>query len=101
MKFKKGDNVKVLTGKDRGKSGKIIKVFPEAGRLVVEGVNVFKKHSRPKRQGEKGEIVSVVRPLQVSNVSFVCSKCGKAARLGFRIEGDKKIRHCKRCNAEA
>lgn len=100
MRIKKGDTVKILTGKDRGKSGKVIKVYPQAGKLTVEGVNIYKKHSRPKRQGEKGEIVSVVRPIRVSNAAFVCSKCGKPARLGFKIDGERKVRYCKKCNAE-
>ncbi len=93
--------MKILTGRDRSKSGKVIKAYPDLGKLTVEGINIYKKHSRPKRQGEKGEIVSVVRPVPVSNVSFVCSKCGKSTRLGFRIEDERKVRYCKKCNAEA
>ncbi len=100
MKIKKGDTVKVLTGKDRGKTGKVIKVYPKKGKVTVEGVNVYKKHTRPRRRGEKGEIVSVVRPMDASNVILVCPKCNKPTRSGCRFEGNKKVRYCKKCNAE-
>jgi large subunit ribosomal protein L24 len=68
MSIKKGDNVQVITGKDAGKNGKVIQVLPEANRVIVEGVNMFKKHQRPKKQGEKGQIVSVPRSIHRSNV---------------------------------
>ncbi|MFH0712769.1 MAG: 50S ribosomal protein L24 [Candidatus Jorgensenbacteria bacterium] len=100
MKIKKGDTVKILTGKDRGKNGKVIRVYPQIGKITIEGINVYKKHSRPKKQGEKGEIVSVVRPISVSNAVLVCSRCGKPSRVGFRSEGEKKFRYCKRCKSE-
>lgn len=99
MKIKKGDNVKVLTGKDRGKTGKVITVDPGNERVTVEGLNLYKKHVRPRRQGEKGQLISVPRPLHVSNVLPVCASCGKAARVGHRMEGDTKVRYCKSCNA--
>ncbi len=92
--------MKILTGKDRGKSGKAIRVYPKIGKITIEGINVYKKHSRPKKQGEKGEIVSVVRPIDVSNALLVCPKCGKPSRIGFRLENGKKVRYCKRCRAE-
>ncbi|MCX8016022.1 MAG: 50S ribosomal protein L24 [Patescibacteria group bacterium] len=97
LKFKKGDEVIMLIGKDRGKKGKIIKVLPHANKVVVEGLNLIKKHLRPKRQGEKGEIVSLPRPVNASNVALWCSSCGKGVRVGYRFEGDKKIRICKKC----
>lgn len=97
LKFKKGDEVIMLVGKDRGKKGKIIKVLPGDNKIVVEGLNLIKKHLRPKRQGEKGEIVSLPRPVNVSNVALWCSSCGKGVRVGYRFEGDKKIRICKKC----
>jgi len=99
MKIKKGDNVKILKGKDRGKTGKVIKVDKKANRLTVEGVNLFKKHVRPKRQGEKGEIVSVARPLSASNVMLICPSCNRATRIGFRSENEKKTRYCKKCQS--
>ncbi|MGB9848093.1 MAG: 50S ribosomal protein L24 [Minisyncoccia bacterium] len=97
LKFKKGDEVIMLTGKDRGKRGKIIKVLPDKNKVVVEGLNLIKKHLRPKRQGEKGEIINLPRPVDASNVALWCSTCGKGVRAGYRFEGDKKIRICKKC----
>jgi large subunit ribosomal protein L24 len=97
MKLKKGDKVKIITGKDKNKQGKILKVFPKKNKVLVEGLNLYKKHVKPRRQGEKGEIVNVPRPLYASNVMLVCSSCGKAVRVGFRFEGEKKVRYCKKC----
>lgn len=97
MRIKKGDTVKILTGKDKGKSGKVIKVSLKDGKVTVEGLNLYKKHVRPKRQGEKGEIVQVVRPINVSNVTLVCPHCNKATRVGHRYENDTKTRYCKKC----
>lgn len=96
---KKGDNVKILRGKDAGKRGVVIRLALKENRVTVDGLNVFKKHSRPKRQGEKGEVVNVVRPLHVSNVQIVCGSCGKATRVGHRMNEKQKIRYCKKCNA--
>ncbi|MGC9610992.1 MAG: 50S ribosomal protein L24 [Minisyncoccia bacterium] len=99
MKIRKGDNVKVTSGKDRGKSGKVININMKTGRLSVEGLNLFKKHVRPKRQGEKGEVVQMPRSMSISNVMLVCPSCHKATRSGSRINGDKKTRYCKKCQA--
>lgn len=99
MKLRKGDNVKVLSGKDRGKTGKVLNVFKTDGRVMIEGINLWKKHRRPRRQGEKGEMVTVPRPLHVGKVALVCGSCGKAGRIGMRLEGDKKIRYCKKCGS--
>lgn len=103
MKLVKGDTVQIMRGKNRGKSGKIIRVFPLANRISVEGINTYKKHIRPKKQGEKGEIISVVRPLDASNAMIVCGNCKKTARLGYRFEGEgkerKKVRYCKKCQS--
>lgn len=100
MKIKKGDNVMVLKGKDKGKSGKVQKVFPKTGKLVIEGINMRKKHVKPKRAGEKGQIVHVTGSLPIANVRLVCPKCSKPARIGFTMQGSKKYRFCKRCKAE-
>ncbi len=97
MKIKKGDTVKIITGKDRNKTGKVMKVLPKKSRVLIEGLNLYKKHVRPKTQGEKGQTVMVPRPLGVSNVMLVCSVCGQATRIGFRKEGDNKVRYCKKC----
>lgn len=99
MNVIKGDTVKIISGKDRGKTGKVLEVFPKMNRVAVEGINMYKKHARPKKQGEKGEIVNLIRPLHASNVQVLCSGCKKSSRVGHRIEGEKKVRFCKHCNA--
>ncbi len=97
MKIKKGDNVKMLIGKDRGKTGKILHVFPKNRRVVVEGLNKIKKHLKARKQGQKGQIIEKERAVDASNVQLICTKCGKPTRIGYRIEGDKKVRLCKKC----
>ncbi|PIR98455.1 MAG: 50S ribosomal protein L24 [Candidatus Colwellbacteria bacterium CG10_big_fil_rev_8_21_14_0_10_41_28] len=99
MKVKKGDKVQMLSGKDRGKAGKIIKVFPKEGRVVVEDLNLIKKTVRPKKQGEKGQIVSIPSAVRIDNVGFVCPKCSKPTRLGNKTDGKVKERYCKKCKA--
>jgi large subunit ribosomal protein L24 len=99
MNIKKGDTVYIRTGKDRGKSGKVLSVNSEKMRLVVEGLNMFKKHKRPTKQGEKGQIISRAHSIAVSNLMLICSSCKKGSRIGFRQEGDKKVRICKRCGS--
>lgn len=100
MKIKKGDTVLIISGKDRGKKGKVMKALPKEGRIVVEGINIRKKHTRPKRQGEKGQVVEVPAPLDISNVKLICSKCKKATRVGYRVAGKNKFRICKKCQQE-
>ncbi len=100
MKIKKGDTVKILSGKDRGKTGKITHVFSDRNRVVVEGVNVHKKHTRPKKQGQKGQIIQMPMPVNASNVMLICTSCGKATRIGVKIIDKKKFRVCKKCKAE-
>ena len=89
----------MIAGKDRGKSGKLLTVYPDRDRILVEGVNLYKKHVRPKRQGEKGEIVTLPRSLHASNAVLVCPRCGKSTRIGYRIDGKggNKVRYCKHC----
>ena len=99
MKLKKGDNVKVIAGKDRGKTGKIIKSFPLGGKVLVEGINQYEKHVGPKKQGEKGEIIIVSRPLDLSNVQLICPSCGQASKIGYQTGQKEKIRYCKKCKA--
>ncbi|MEK7138493.1 MAG: 50S ribosomal protein L24 [Patescibacteria group bacterium] len=99
MNLKKGDQVKIISGKDRGKTGTVFKVFTKDDRLTVEGLNLFKKRARPKKQGQKGETVLVPRPMPISKVMLVCQNCKKSTRVGFRVEGDKKVRICKKCDA--
>jgi len=100
MKIKKGDNVKILSGKDRGKTGKISRVLPDAGKALVEGLNLVKKHIRPRKQGEKGQRVSVPAAIDISNLMLVCSKCSKATRVGFKVSEKSKFRICKKCGSE-
>ena len=99
MKLHKGDQVKITSGKDRGKTGTILRAFPEMDRIIIDGLNTFKKHSRPKKQGEKGQTVVVPRPLQASKAMLICSVCKEPTRVGFRVEGASKVRYCKKCKA--
>lgn len=100
MKIKKGDQVIIISGKDRGKSGKILDVLTQERRVVIEGANIRKKHVRPKKSGEKGQVVEIPAPTSVSNVKLICSKCNKPTRVGYKIVGDKKYRICKKCSGE-
>lgn len=99
MNIKKGDNVQITSGTSRGKRGKVLEVVRETGRILVEGVNLVKKHQKPKRQGEKGEIVTLPRSINASNAMLVCSSCDKGVRAGYRMEGETKVRYCKNCQS--
>ncbi len=100
MKIKKGDNVIVTTGKSRNKSGKVLVAIPTENRIVVEGVNIVKRHIKARRQGEKGQIVEKPAPINASNVMLVCSACSKPARIKMRIEGKDKYRVCSKCGKD-
>lgn len=104
MKIKKGDKVLIIAGKDRNKTGKVLKVNPGKGKVVVENVNIAKKHQRSRKQGQKGQIVSLPKPFDVSNVKIICTKCGKATRVGHEISIKEGVRTssrvCKKCQAE-
>lgn len=101
MKIKKGDKVKILAGKDKGKTGKVIQVFPEKNRVVVEGRNILIKNVRPRRQGEKGQKVEFPAAVSASNVELICPKCNKPSRVGYKILGGeqkrRKVRMCRKC----
>lgn len=99
MKFKKGDKIRITTGRDRGKEGVIIAVYPEDNRVAVDGLNIYKKRSRPRKQGQKGEVVEVSRPLSASNVMILCGSCKKPTRIRTSVEGDVKTRVCATCSA--
>jgi large subunit ribosomal protein L24 len=99
MKIKKGDLVKILAGKNRGKIGKVLKIYSKSQKLIVEGMNVYKKHVRPKRQGEKGEVAQVSRPIAISNLMLICPNCKQPTRVGFRFEENNKFRYCKKCQS--
>lgn len=100
MRIKKGDTVLIISGKDRGRKGRVLKTFPKEGKVLVEGINLRKKHVRPKRTGEKGQIITLPAPINVSNLKLICSKCGKASRVGYKIIEKKKYRICKKCGQE-
>jgi len=97
IKLKKGDTVVARTGKDKGKKGKVEKVLPKAGKIVVTGINVYKKHLKPRGEGKPGGIIEITKPILVSKVSFVCMKCGKQSRLGYQIIDNNKNRICRKC----
>ncbi len=97
-KIKKNDTVKISTGKDKGKTGKVITVWPKANRALVQGLNMVKKHTRPTREDQKGGVIQKESPIQISNLMVVCQKCSKPARVGFSILSDgTKTRICKKC----
>ena len=100
MKIKKGDTVLIISGKDRGKSGKVLAVSPKINKILVENVNLRKKHVKPKKQGEKGQVVEIPAPISISGAQLVCPKCGKPARVGYKIIDKKKYRICKKCAQE-
>ena len=99
MKIKKGDTVQVLSGNDKGKKGEVLEVIPKDSKVVVKGVNVRKKHIKPRKQGDEGGIISVECAINSSKVNVVCPKCGKSTRVEYKIENDKKVRICKKCGA--
>ena len=100
MNIRKDDKVVVLSGKDKGKQGKILVSDPKAAKVIVEGVNVATKHQKPRKQGEEGGIIKVETPMYVSKVALVCPKCGKAIRVSYKLTDGKKVRVCKKCGAE-
>ena len=100
MNIKKDDKVIVLSGKDKGKEGKVLVASPKTNKVIVEGVNVATKHQKARRQGEESGIIKVETPIHTCKVQLVCPKCGKATRVAHKIEGGKKSRVCKKCGAE-
>ena len=100
MSIKKGDNVKVLSGKDRGKTGTVLRALPSEGKVVVEGVAIVKKAVKPNPQNQQGGIVSQEAAIDASNVQLICPKCGQSTRVGPKKDGKNKLRVCKKCGAE-
>lgn len=100
MAIKKGDNVIVRSGKDNGKSAKVLSVSPKEGTAVVEGVNISKRHQRSRGQGQKGQIIERPMPIKLSALALVCTKCGVGRRFGSKMVGDKKVRVCAKCGTE-
>lgn len=98
MKIKKGDQIIITAGKDKGKRGKVDKLFPKEGTVLIPGLNIFKKHL--KKRGERGQsgIIDFSRPIPVGSISLICPKCKLPTRIGFNISNKEKIRICKKCN---
>lgn len=99
MTVKKGDNVLVITGKDKGKTGKVLEVFPKDNRVLVDGINIVTKHKKARTQNEKSEIIKKNAPIEASNVMVVCPVCGKATRVAHKEIDGKNVRVCKKCSA--
>jgi large subunit ribosomal protein L24 len=100
VKLKKGDEVEVLAGKDLGKRGAVMRVMPAAGKVIVDRVNIAKKHQKPTKATMQGGIIDKEMPLDASNVGLVCDKCRKPTRIGYRFEAGKKIRICRKCGGD-
>ncbi len=97
MKLRKNDEVKIIRGKDVGKTGKVERVFAKENKVLVEGINQFKRHVKARAQGQRSEIISITKPLPLANVQLICPKCKKPTRVGFSINKDAKERICKKC----
>ena len=100
MKIRKGDTVQVLSGSDKGKTGEVLEVIPKTEKVIVKGINVRKKHVKPRKQGDEGGILSVECAIHSSKVNVVCPKCGKATKIGYEIEKDEKVRVCRKCKTK-
>lgn len=97
LKIRKGDRVQVLTGKDRGKQGTVSRVLPKKNKVIVDGVNVAKKHQKARSAEQPGGIIDKDLPLPVANVGVICDACGGPTRVGYSIDGDTKVRVCRKC----
>ena len=97
MKIKKGDKVKIVAGKDRGREGVVERVYPRQNKVLIAGVNIYKKHVKKSEKMPQGGIVELPRPLALSNIMLICPKCGKQTRVGYNIEGKHKVRICRKC----
>lgn len=97
MKIRKNDTVQIQLGKDRGKSAKVLRVLTKEGKILVEGLNMYKRHIGKKAGLKEGNILEIAKPLNISNVILVCPACKKTTRVGYKIEGKVKVRICKKC----
>jgi large subunit ribosomal protein L24 len=100
MKLKKGDNVKVIRGKDKGKTGKLDKVLPKKDQVLISNINQYKRHLKSRSQGQPSEVVTLTKPVNSENVILICPKCNKPTRVGYKIEKNNKLRICKKCKSE-
>lgn len=99
MKIKTNDKVKILSGKDKNKTGKVIQVFVDENKVVVEGVSQIKRHLRAKSSTEKGQVIELSSPIAVSKVALICPKCEKSVRVGYKLDGETKKRYCRKCGS--
>ena len=97
LHVKKGDKVEVIAGKDKKKNGKVLESYPNDGRVLVEGINKVKRHTKGTQKNPQGGIIEKEAPIQASNVLLFCSKCNRGVRHGHEVKGDKKVRVCKKC----
>lgn len=100
MKIKKGDKIKVVYGKDKGREGTIDNVYTRSNKLLIQGINLYKKHIKKNEKMPQGGVVEVPRPIEAAKVMLVCPKCKKATRIGYEIVKDKKFRICKKCKSK-
>ena len=101
LKIKKNDKVRIVKGKDKGKSGKVLRINGRDGQVFVEGINMINKHTRQKDQSKPGGIIKKEGPVNIANIRVICPNCGKPARMGFDIrESGEKARVCKKCNQQ-
>lgn len=100
MKIKKGDKVKITVGKDKGREGKVEKIYSKSSKIVIPGVNIYKRHVKKNDKMPQGGIIDVPRPVDISKVMLICPKCGKTTRVAFKLEKNRKIRVCKKCNSK-
>ncbi|MBI2617375.1 50S ribosomal protein L24 [Candidatus Gottesmanbacteria bacterium] len=99
MKFKKGDSVVITAGKDKGKKGKIEKIFLKSSTVLLPGLNIYKRHIKKKEGTHKGGIIDISRPISVANIAVICPKCDKPTRIGMKLDGSTKKRYCRKCDA--
>lgn len=99
LKFKKGDSVKITSGKDSGRDGKIEKIYPKKEKALIPGINVYKKHVKGS-QGQKGGVYDIPRPVYFAKIALICPKCKKITRVGFKMVGNEKLRVCRKCGKE-
>lgn len=97
FRIRKNDTVQVLAGKDKGKRGAVVRILPDKDAVIVSGVNIVKKAMKKRSQQDQGGIAEVEAPLNISNVAIVCKKCGRPVKIGYKIDGDKKVRVCRKC----
>ncbi len=99
MKIRKGDKVRVIYGKDKGREGVVEKVYKKARKVLIPGINIYKKHIKKSEQFPQGGVVEIPRPIDISKVMLICPKCGKPTRVGYKISGGQKFRICKKCQS--